>query len=86
MSAVSVFDSHKYGPVFAELLERDRLRPLDAGAPAPSDGAALEAASLEAAFAHTSVADEAMARCCLSGLWLLCDFLDDATYNMHLAV
>jgi hypothetical protein len=78
MSAVSDFQPNEYGPVFAALVNRDRRRPLGGGAPAASDAAALEAASLEALFAHTSVVDEAMARCCLSAVWLLCDFLDES--------
>ena len=75
---MSAFQPNQYGPVFAKLIDRDRLRPLDGGAPVASDAEALEVASLEALFAHASVADEAMARCCLSGLWLLHDFLDES--------
>ncbi len=78
MVSVSDFQPNAYGPVFAALVDRDRQRPLDGGAPAASDAAALEAASLDGLFAHTGVADEAMARCCFSAVWLLCDFLDES--------
>ncbi|MEM9659589.1 MAG: hypothetical protein AAF961_14615 [Planctomycetota bacterium] len=67
-----------YGPVFASLIDTDRLRSLGIGR---ADGARrdeLEAATLDAAFAHASVVDREMARCCLAGVWLLHDFLDDS--------
>ena len=39
---------------------------------------ALERATVETAFAHATVADPNMARCCLAGLWLVYDFLDES--------
>jgi hypothetical protein len=78
MGTMSDFLPNEYGPVFAPLVDRDRLRPLDGGASEASDATALEAASLDALFAHASIADEEMARCCLSGVWLLYDFLDES--------
>lgn len=78
MSGVSAFDPHAYGSAFAEILQIDRARSLDEGAFETGLRDALEALTVESAFAHTNVADETMARCCLSGAWLLCDFLDES--------
>jgi len=67
-----------YGPVFAELLQVDRQRALDEGSPGEADRAHLQSLSIDKAFAHTKVIDPASARCCLSGMWLLYDFLDQS--------
>jgi len=75
---VNPFDSQAYGPVFALLLNVDRRRPLDVGRPDSEARAALKKLSVKAAFAHTRVADADMAACCISGVWLLHDFLDDS--------
>jgi hypothetical protein len=75
---MSDFTPADYGPVFAELLETDRCRPLDAGRPDKSMRAALERVTLSSAFAHAKVADGDMANCCLAGVWLLYDFLDES--------
>lgn len=72
------FSPADYGPVFSELLEVDRLRDLDDGAPQDSDRARLKSLTVEQAFAHTRVVDNDQARCCLSGIWLLYDFLDES--------
>jgi hypothetical protein len=71
-------DPQAYGPVFAPLLATDRQRPLDAGTPNEAARAALDALSPEAAFAHTKIGDRDMAACCVSGVWLLHDFLDES--------
>jgi hypothetical protein len=73
---VDVFQPADYGPVFAPLLGGRRDRALDHGAAETARRADLERATLEAAFAHATVVDRDMARCCLSGLWLVHDFLD----------
>ena len=78
MVAVTIFDPNKYGPDFAEVLEVDRLRSLGEGAPEGSLRGVLDALSVEAAFAHARVVDAPMARCCVSGAWLLCDYLDES--------
>ena len=78
MLVVSGFQPNQYGPVFSAFLNRDRLRPLDGGTPSASDAKALEAASLQTLFAHTTVVEESMAQCCQSGVWLLYDFLDES--------
>jgi hypothetical protein len=75
---VNSFDPQAYGPVFAPLLSGDRRRPLDAGRPDTTALAALKKLSVESAFAHTHVADRQLAECCLAGVWLLHDYLDES--------
>ncbi len=38
----------------------------------------LTQTTLDSAFAHTTVVDGDMARCCLAGAWILHDFLDES--------
>lgn len=78
MNGMNPFDPHKYGPVFAELLQVDRARSLGEGTPVTSLRAALDALSVEAAFAHVRVVDMSMAECCVSGACLLCDYLGES--------
>jgi len=73
---MTAFDPDTYGPVFAPLLAIDRRRPLDAGTPDSKARPALKQLSVERAFEH--VADEDMAACCIAGVWLLHDFLDES--------
>jgi hypothetical protein len=75
---VSHFEPQTYGPAFAPLLNADRRRPLDAGRPDSAARASLKKLAVESAFAHAQVADHDMAACCISGVWLLYDFLDDS--------
>ena len=72
------FDESAYGPVFAELLQVDRLRALDEGSPDEATRVRLESLSVADAFAHEQVADDDAARCCLSAIWLLYDLLDES--------
>ena len=72
------FDPHDYGDAFAQLIPVDRVMPLDAGRPDSATRRALHALTLEDAFAKVTVADRDMARCCLSAVWLLHDFLDES--------
>jgi hypothetical protein len=72
------FERADYGAVFEPLLAIDRRRALDAGSPARQMRAQLAKLTTDAAFAHTKVADREMAECCLSGVWLLHDFLDES--------
>jgi hypothetical protein len=64
--------------VFAPMLETNRRRPLDAGTPDTAARGELERLSIETAFAHATVNDRDMASCCISGVWLLHDFLDES--------
>jgi len=72
------FEPSIYGPTFAPLLAIDRRRSLDAGSPDRGARSDLALVSLETAFAHARVADRDMALCCVSGVWLLHDFLDES--------
>lgn len=79
------FDPVAYGPVFAPLLAIDRRRALDAGRPETGSAAALKKLSAETAFdrvqsetGEKQPADADMAACCLAGVWLLHDYLDES--------
>lgn len=83
--AMAAFDPQAYGPVFAPLLNTVRRRALGAGRSDPSALGALKKLSTEAAFAHlrsdfnqTPAADPDMAACCIAGVWLLHDYLDES--------
>jgi hypothetical protein len=73
---VNEFQPADYGPVLAPLLGGRRDRALDEGTKEAASRADLDRATLDVAFAHASVVDRDMARCCLAGLWLVHDFLD----------
>jgi hypothetical protein len=72
------FEPSDYGPAFGPLLETDRRRPLDAGTPDSAARQKLDALSPQAAFAHAKIVDPDMAACCVSGVWLLHDYLDES--------
>jgi len=67
-----------YGPVLGPLVDVDRLRPLDQGVAASGAYGALRAATPENSFGHAKIGDMDMARCCLAGVWLLHDLLDES--------
>lgn len=75
---MSAFDPHAYGPLFDDLLDVDRRRPLDAGTPNRHVRSALDQLTPAAVFAHLQVADHHMAECCVSAAWLLHDYLDES--------
>jgi hypothetical protein len=75
---MSQFDPKTYGPVFAPLLSVDRCRPLGAGDASTSATPELAALTPESAFAHAKLADREMAFCCIAGVWLLYDNLDQS--------
>ncbi|QDU58598.1 hypothetical protein [Aeoliella mucimassa] len=72
------FQPEQYGPKFAELLSIDRCRPLDEGQADRAAWDALSAMSPKTTFEPAAVADRTMAQACLSGVWLLYDYLDDS--------
>jgi hypothetical protein len=79
------FDPQAYGRVFESLLETNRRRPLDSGQPDSDALQALKKLSAESAFAHAlsidgkaQPADGQMAECCIAGVWLLYDYLDES--------
>lgn len=67
-----------FGPVLGPLVDVDRRRPLDAGSPSAEMREQLRPVTVERALAHTGIADHEMAQCCLAGVWLLHDFLDES--------
>jgi hypothetical protein len=75
---MSRFDPAEYGAVFETLLAGDRRRALDAGSPERQMRAELAELSVDSAFTNVKVVDREMAECCLSGVWLLHDFLDES--------
>jgi hypothetical protein len=72
------FDPVAYGSVFAPLLAIDRRRALDAGAQDVGAWPVLTELKVDSAFAHTRVTDRDMAACCIAGVWLLHDYLDES--------
>ncbi len=75
---MSLFDSSGYGPTFGLLVDTNRRRLLDAGKPDSASRSSLKKLSIESAFAHTHVIDHDMAACCIAGVWLLHDYLDES--------
>lgn len=79
------FDATQYGPAFMPLLSVNRRRALDGGHPDAALRPALEKLSVATAFEHAPspsggrhIVDSEMAACCIAGVWLLHDFLDDS--------
>ncbi len=70
------FDTSAYGDVFAELISEKRLNPLDGGEENTAAKSALDALTIQSAFASKTVVDEDMAQSCISGMWLYHNFLD----------
>jgi hypothetical protein len=64
-------------PAVAALIG-DRLPVLGPGTPNQAVRPQLAALTLESAFGGRALADESAARCCLAGLWLHHDFLDES--------
>jgi hypothetical protein len=61
-----------------ELVSPEILNPLGPGSPHESLRPKLAALRSESLFDGRKIVDEDSARCCLSGLWLLHDFLDES--------
>ena len=75
---MSSFDPQKYGPVIAELLVIPRLCELGPGRPETAARPQLAALDLDLAWPEDQIVDADMAQCCLAGLWLRFDFLDES--------
>lgn len=71
-------DVEKYPPAVRDLLLPERAVALDAGSPNEAARAELAALSPADIAAGRKLADRKMAECCLSGLWLLHDFLHES--------
>ena len=72
------FDPQAYGPILGPLLDVDRRRPLDAGTPQTANRDVLQSLDVSSLSRDCEPQDRDMAALCLSGLWLLYDFLDDS--------
>lgn len=72
------FSATDYGRTVSHLLEDDRLPELGPGQPNRAAHEQLSKLTAETLFAGCKVIDPAMAQCCLSGLWLWHDFLDES--------
>ena len=70
------FDSSKYGPNVADLLDGDRLCELGPGKPNRAVYNSLRSLSVEDVVPN--VKSREMAGCCLSGLWLWHDYLEES--------
>jgi len=75
---VNSFNPADYGPVLEPLVSIDRRRALDAGRPDSAVLSQLKSLSVDKAFQHAKVVDRDMAECCLAGIWLLHDYLDES--------
>ena len=71
-------DIQNYGPTVARLLEDGRTSELGPGHPNQDAWERLAGLGIEKLCSGRPFADRVMARCCLAGLWLLHDFLDES--------
>ena len=67
-----------YGPIVTQLLSEPKTHHLGPGSPNQSARSLLQQATVQALFADQPVVDSDMAKCCISGLWLWHDFLDES--------
>ena len=72
------FDANAYGQVFARLLAGSRICELGPGRPNASMYDQLSDLTVDSAFHGRPIQDRDMALCCLSGVWLLHDYLDES--------
>ncbi|QDU97183.1 hypothetical protein [Lignipirellula cremea] len=70
------FNNESYGATFAEFLQQAPPCALTTGPENHAVKESLEELELEEAFAPHPIIDHTMAACCLSGLWLLHNFLE----------
>jgi len=68
----------RYGPALQTLLDNDRLHPLGPGQPHEAARPELSRLTSDPLAAGRPILDRDHWRCCLSGLWLLHDFLDES--------
>ncbi len=75
---MNAFEPSKYGPVLEPLVLRADLPSLDSGVPVGTAGEILKGLTVDTAFRGFDLAEREMAACCISGLWLLHDFLEES--------
>jgi hypothetical protein len=78
MNLMGAFAADKYGPVIGSILKESRLMPLGPGIPNQAVGSELKALALDTAFGSAKILDPKMAQCCIAGLWLFHDYLDES--------
>lgn len=71
-------DESLYSPIIRDLLVEAPLNPLGPGEPNQAVRPMVEKLTVEGAFASRTIGDRDMAGCCLAGLWLRHNFLDQA--------
>jgi hypothetical protein len=67
-----------YSQAVNALLKEGRANPLGPGEPNYAVKHRLEELTIEDAFAPATIVDRDMAACCLAGLWLYHDYIDEA--------
>ena len=72
------FDFRGYGPSVEQICQPDRQCDLGPGLPNQSMAAALGNLDAQALIGQQTIVDLDMVRCCISGLWLFQDFLDES--------
>ncbi len=72
------FDRLNYGPAIADLLGADRLPDLGPGTPNEPARPKIEALALSRTLCSQRIVDHVAAKCCVAGLWLWHDFLDES--------
>jgi hypothetical protein len=75
---MTAFDPASYGPVICSILGEPRLMPLGPGNPNVKVKHLLQTLTVEQAFGGQTIREQDMAKCCLAGLWLYHDFLDES--------
>jgi hypothetical protein len=75
---MKAWNPRSYGPAIAAVLERDMTPALNSGTPDESSRAALAGLDAESIVAPRRLMNRPMAMCCLAGLWLRHDFLDES--------
>ncbi len=78
MKKLLEFNPNLYDPLFAELLQEERLNSLGPGTPNTKIRPALAALTIEKALAPNQIIDTGMARACFAGIWLYHDFLEES--------
>ena len=73
-----VFDPANYGAAATDLLHEDRLPGLGPGSANRAMESQLRSLTLESLFTGAKIVNRKLANCCLSGLWLWHDFLDES--------
>ena len=72
------FNPQAYGPAIADLLGGNRFPELGPGKPNEAARANIEAVALSRTLGGQKIVDHTAAKCCVSGLWLWHDFLDES--------